>query len=55
MSPFSALLRATSQPPVMEARRWVADASFPPDRPLLNPSQAAPVDPPPAVAFPALR
>ncbi len=47
MSPFSALLRATSQPPVMEARRWVADASFPPDRPLLNPSQAAPVDPPP--------
>ena len=29
----------------MEARRWIADA--PADRPLLNFSQAAPVDPPP--------
>jgi len=34
-------------PPVMEARRWVAEAEFPPDRPLLNLSQAAPVAPPP--------
>jgi aspartate/methionine/tyrosine aminotransferase len=32
----------------MEARRWIADATFPPDRPLLNLSQAAPVAPPPA-------
>ncbi|PJN94059.1 hypothetical protein CNY89_16745 [Amaricoccus sp. HAR-UPW-R2A-40] len=31
----------------MEARRWVAAATFPPDRPLLNLSQAAPMDPPP--------
>ncbi|MDF2234237.1 aminotransferase [Albimonas sp. CAU 1670] len=34
-------------PPVMEARRWIAGRSFPADRPLLNLSQAAPVDPPP--------
>jgi aspartate/methionine/tyrosine aminotransferase len=43
----SPLMRATPPPPVMEARRWIADARFPPDRPLLNLSQAAPVDPPP--------
>ena len=40
-------LVSTSRPPVMEARRWVEGVSFPPDRPLLNVSQAAPVDPPP--------
>lgn len=34
-------------PPVMEARRWITGRSFPADRPLLNLSQAAPVDPPP--------
>ena len=38
-------LAATSAPPVMEARRWMAYAS--PDLPLMNVSQAAPVDPPP--------
>jgi aspartate/methionine/tyrosine aminotransferase len=32
----------------MEARRWLEGVHFPPDRPLLNVSQAAPVDPPPA-------
>jgi aspartate/methionine/tyrosine aminotransferase len=31
----------------MEARRWLQGATFPPDRPLINVSQAAPVDPPP--------
>ena len=41
-------LAATAPPPVMEARRWVSDATFAPDRPLLNLSQAAPADPPPA-------
>ena len=41
-------LAATQTPPVMEARRWIAETSFPPDRPLLNLSQAAPVVPPPA-------
>ncbi len=38
----------TFAPPVMEARRWLEGVHFPPDRPLLNVSQAAPVDPPPA-------
>ena len=41
----------TFPPPVMEARRWLEGAEFAPDRPLINVSQAAPVDPPP----PALR
>ena len=40
-------LAATEAPPVMEARRWIAGATFPPDRPLLNLSQAAPAEPPP--------
>ena len=44
----SPAMRATEAPPVMEARRWVEGATFPPDRPLINVSQAAPVDPPPA-------
>ena len=35
----------------MEARRWLEGVEFTPDRPLINVSQAAPVDPPP----PALR
>lgn len=38
----------TFPPPVMEARRWLDGVSHPADRPLLNVSQAAPVDPPPA-------
>ncbi|KQB97839.1 hypothetical protein AL073_02625 [Loktanella sp. 1ANDIMAR09] len=38
----------TFPPPVMEARRWLSDVTHPADRPLLNVSQAAPVDPPPA-------
>ena len=42
---------ATFPPPVMEARRWTQGVTFPADRPLINVSQAAPVDPPP----PALR
>ncbi len=39
---------ATFSPPVMEARRWLDGVTHPADRPLLNVSQAAPVDPPPA-------
>ncbi|MEM8629771.1 MAG: aminotransferase [Pseudomonadota bacterium] len=38
---------ATFPPPVPEAQRWIRGISFPPDRPLINVSQAAPVDPPP--------
>ena len=45
--PFSPLILATAPPPVMEARRWLAGLDFPPERPLLNLSQAAPIDPPP--------
>ena len=37
----------TFAPPVMEARRWLAEADLPADKPLINVSQAAPVDPPP--------
>lgn len=37
----------TFSPPVMEARRWLDGVDFPPDRPLINVSQAAPVDLPP--------
>lgn len=37
----------TFAPPVMEARRWLEGVAFPTDRPLINVSQAAPVDLPP--------
>ena len=37
----------TFAPPVMEARRWLDGVDFPPERPLIKVSQAAPVDPPP--------
>ncbi|NDV99200.1 aminotransferase [Salipiger sp. PrR002] len=40
--------QTTFAPPVMEARRWLDGVTFPPDRPLINVSQAAPIDPPPA-------
>lgn len=39
---------ATFHPPVMQARRWLEGVTFAPDRPLINVSQAAPVEPPPA-------
>ena len=45
---------ATFAPPVMEARRWLEGVNFPPDRPLINVSQAAPVDPPPAPLLQAI-
>ncbi|MCZ4353642.1 aminotransferase [Roseovarius aestuarii] len=37
----------TFTPPVMDSRRWLAGVTHPADRPLINVSQAAPVDPPP--------
>jgi aspartate/methionine/tyrosine aminotransferase len=37
---------ATFPPPVMEARRWLDGVTFPADRPLINVSQAAPVEAP---------
>jgi aspartate/methionine/tyrosine aminotransferase len=45
--PLNPAFAATEPPPVMEARRWIAGISFPADRPLINISQAAPVDSPP--------
>ena len=48
MNPLNPALAATQRPPVMEARRWLEGVTFTPDRPLINISQAAPVDPPPA-------
>ena len=47
MAPINPAIAATFAPPVMEARRWLQGMTFPPDRPLLNVSQAAPVEPPP--------
>ena len=46
--PVNPALAATFPPPVMEARRWLEGVDHPADRPLLNLSQAAPADPPPA-------
>ena len=40
-------LASTFSPPVMEARRWLEGKSFSPEQPMINVSQAAPVDPPP--------
>ncbi len=47
MQPTNPNFVATFPPPVMEARRWIDGKVFGADRPLLNLSQAAPVDPPP--------
>ncbi|NSX55678.1 aminotransferase [Parasulfitobacter algicola] len=44
----------TFAPPVMAARQWLDGVTFPADRPLLNVSQAAPVDPPPAPMLAAM-
>ncbi|MEI4487192.1 aminotransferase [Frigidibacter sp. MR17.14] len=46
-APLNPAMAATFAPPVPEARRWIEGVVFPPERPLLNVSQAAPVDPPP--------
>ena len=45
--PLNPAMEATFLPPVMEARRWLEGSVFPEGRPLINVSQAAPVDPPP--------
>lgn len=47
MLPLNPDLAATFRPPVMEARRWLQGLAADPARPLINVSQAAPVDPPP--------
>ena len=45
--PLNPAMATTGPPPVMEARRWITGRIFPDDRPLINVSQAAPVDSPP--------
>jgi len=45
--PLNPAFAATEPPPVMEARRWIEGVTFPADRPLINISQAAPVESPP--------
>jgi len=45
-APVSRTIANTFSPPVMEARRWLDGVTFPDNRPLLNLSQAAPVEPP---------
>ncbi len=47
-APINPAIAATMEPPVMMARRWLDGVEFPPERPLINVSQAAPVAPPPA-------
>ena len=47
-APLNLNLARVLDPPIMKALGWVRAAEFPEDRPLLNLSQAAPVDPPPA-------
>ncbi len=44
LTPLNPAMAATDMPPVMEARRWLTGVTFPPNRPLINVSQAAPVD-----------
>ena len=45
--PLNPAMRDTDMPPVMEARRWLDGVTFTANQPLINVSQAAPVDPPP--------
>lgn len=45
--PLTATMAMTEAPPVMEARRWLDGVTFAPDRPLINVSQAAPMEAPP--------
>lgn len=52
--PINPAFAATFPPPVMEARRWITGKVFPEDRPLMNLSQAAPVDPPPQALMQAM-
>jgi aspartate/methionine/tyrosine aminotransferase len=52
--PLNPAFAATEPPPVMEARRWLHGVTFPADRPLINVSQAAPVESPPLALRQAL-
>ncbi|MGL6209348.1 MAG: aminotransferase [Paracoccaceae bacterium] len=54
LHPLNPAMAATEAPPVMEARRWLTGVEFPPHRPLINVSQAAPVESPPLALRQAL-
>jgi len=54
LHPLNPAMAATEAPPVMEARRWLQGVAFPPGRPLINVSQAAPVESPPLALRQAL-
>ena len=45
--PLNPAFALTEPPPVMEARRWLVGVTHPAHRPLINVSQAAPVESPP--------
>ncbi|WP_431299428.1 aminotransferase [Tabrizicola sp. BL-A-41-H6] len=45
--PLNPAFALTDPPPVMEARRWLTGVTHPANRPLINVSQAAPVESPP--------
>ena len=45
--PLNPAFALTDPPPVMEARRWLVGVTHPAHRPLINVSQAAPVESPP--------
>lgn len=47
LRPHNPAMAATFAPPVMEARRWLAEARLPEGMALMNVSQAAPMAPPP--------
>jgi len=53
-APINPNLAAALDPPIMEVQRWVRETRLPADRPLLNLSQAAPVEPPPAALVRAI-
>ncbi len=48
VNPVNPNLFATMSSPIMDSRRWVDGKTFSDEMPLINVSQAAPVDPPPA-------
>ncbi len=52
--PVNPAMSATTPPPVMEARRWLDGVTFSADKPLINVSQAAPVEAPPKALRQAL-
>ncbi|MGY6410433.1 MAG: aminotransferase [Alkalilacustris sp.] len=54
LTPLAPGMAATFAPPVMEARRWLAETPLPEGMALINVSQAAPVDPPPEALCEAL-